>query len=348
MKINWGAALQIAAVYVGTVVGAGFATGKEIVEFFSRFGFFGLIAIMMSGYLFIFLGVKIMRLAVKIEATSYQQLTEFLFGKRFAMIVNVLLLLILLGVCAVMLSGAGAVFEEQLGLSKSTGVFFTIGLSLVVMMVGIKGLFAVNTFVVPMMIAFSFMLMILSMKLPNFLENILYIPYVADGWKSAIAPFTYTAFNLSLAQAVLVPVASEVKDEAAIKWGGIIGGAALTLILFSSHFTLVMLPNFEVYDIPMAVIMKSLASGFYWIFVLIIYGEIFTSIIGNVFGIERQMKSLISTPRFIIIAVIFTITYFISLVHYGRLLSYLYPLFGYISLIFIVLLWMKPYPTKSH
>lgn len=27
-------ALQIAAVYIGTIIGAGFATGKEIVEFF--------------------------------------------------------------------------------------------------------------------------------------------------------------------------------------------------------------------------------------------------------------------------------------------------------------------------
>ncbi|MFL6516822.1 MAG: hypothetical protein ACJ8GL_01940, partial [Bacillus sp. (in: firmicutes)] len=39
MKRDWTQAFQIAAVYVGTVVGAGFATGKEIVEFFSRFGF---------------------------------------------------------------------------------------------------------------------------------------------------------------------------------------------------------------------------------------------------------------------------------------------------------------------
>ena len=51
---------QIAAVYVGTVIGAGFATGREIVEFFTRFGFVGFIAILLSGYLFITMGTKIM------------------------------------------------------------------------------------------------------------------------------------------------------------------------------------------------------------------------------------------------------------------------------------------------
>ncbi|WP_442599290.1 YkvI family membrane protein [Neobacillus sp. D3-1R] len=344
MKTNWGAACQIAAVYVGTVVGAGFATGREIVEFFSRFGFFGFISILMSGYLLIFLGSKLMRTAAIIGAKSYQEFNEYLFGKYIGMFINVLMLFMLLGVCAVMLSGAGAIFQEQLGINKMIGIIVTIALSFIVMLVGIKGIFAVNTFVVPMMISFSVLLMILSIKMPNFIENFLFIPFVEDGWKTVITPFSYSALNLGLAQAVLVPVASEIKDDRTIRWGGILGGIALTLILISSHITLVMLPNLESYEIPMAVIMKNIASGLYWIFILIIYGEIFTSVIGNVFGLERQLKRYIAMPSIVIVCFIFMVTYFISLVDYSTLLSYLYPLFGYISLLFFILLWMKPLP----
>lgn len=342
MKTNWGAAIQIAAVYVGTVVGAGFATGREIVEFFSRFGFIGLISMIMSGYILIFLGSKLMVLSARINAKSYEEFNEYLFGKTFGKIINLLLMIMLIGVSAVMLAGAGAVFEEQLGFSKLSGVLITIILSFIVMIVGIKALFAVNTFVVPLMITFSIILMILSVRLPHFLDQLLYIPYVEDGWKVVAAPFSYTAFNLSLAQAVLVPVASEIKDERTIKMGGIIGGTALTLILISGHFTLIMLPDFTTYEIPMAIIMKNLASGLFWIFILIIYGEIFTSIIGNVFGLEKQIKQYISIPKMVTVSGIFVVTYIISLFEYSRLLSYLYPLFGYISIIFIVLLWMKP------
>ncbi|MEH7344044.1 GerAB/ArcD/ProY family transporter [Bacillus sp. JJ1532] len=343
MKTNWSAAFQIAAVYVGTVVGAGFATGREIVEFFSRFGFIGLVSILMSGYIFIFLGSKLMRIAARIQATSYEELNEYLFGKFFGSAINILMLFMLLGVCAVMLSGAGAVFEEQMGLSKYTGIFVTIGLSIAVMVLGTKGIFAVNSFVVPMMIGFSFLLMFLSMRLPNFTEQILYIPFAEDGWKAVVAPFSYAALNLGLAQAVLVPIATEIKNDKTIKWGGILGGGALTIILISSHLTLVMLPQLESYDIPMAVIMKTFATSFFGIYVLIIYGEIFTSVIGNVFGIERQLRKYISIPSVVTVCIIFTICYFISLINYGTLLSYVYPVFGYISIIFIVLLWMKPF-----
>ncbi|MFC4798017.1 GerAB/ArcD/ProY family transporter [Neobacillus sp. GCM10023253] len=343
MKKSWNQAFQIAAVYVGTVVGAGFATGKEIVEFFSRFGFFGFISILMSGYLFIVIGSKLMRIAAQINAKSYQEFNDYLFGKWAGGIINFFMLFMLLGVSAVMLAGAGAVFEEQLGLPKNAGVFITIFLSYLVMLVGTKGLFAVNTFVVPLMIGFSLILMLLSLQMPNFLEQFLYIPHASDGWKSVIAPFSYAALNLGLAQAVLVPIASEVKDDWTIKWGGILGGVALTVILIASHFTLIMLPNLELYEIPMAVIMRNLAPFFYWIFVLIIYGEIFTSVIGNVFGLDRQLKQYMPVPTLVSVTAIFTVSYLISLVNYGTLLSYLYPLFGYICMSFFILLWMKPF-----
>lgn len=342
MKTNWSAAFQIAAVYVGTVVGAGFATGKEIVEFFSRFGFIGLIGILMSGYILISLGSKLMRISARIGATSYQEFNLYLFGRFLGPVINVIMLFMLLGVTAVMLSGGGAIFEEQLGFNKSIGVLFTLGLSLIVMSVGIKGLFAVNTVVVPLMISFSFLLMILSVKLPGFMEQLLFIPPVEDGWKSVIAPFSYTAFNLGLAQAVLVPVASEIKDDQTVKWGGRIGGILLTLILISGHITLIMLPNLELYEIPTAVIIKNLASGLYWIYIVVIYSEVFTSVIGNIFGLERQIKSIFSLPSLVIFLLIYVITYSISLIKYGTLLAHLYPLFGYISIIFIILLWMKP------
>lgn len=342
LKKNWAAAFQIAAVYVGTVVGAGFATGREIVEFFSRFGFFGLISILMSGYLLVLVGSKLMRIAARIKAKSYQEFNEYLFGKWVGRGINLLMLVMLLGVCAVMLSGAGAVFQEQLGLSKYLGIWLTIIMSLIVMLVGTKGIFAVNTFVVPLMISFSLLLMILSIQMPNFIHHLLYIPHVDDGWKTVLSPFSYTALNLALAEAVLVPIATEVENDWTIKWGGILGGIALTIILVSNHFTLIMLPHFEKYEIPMGIIMKNLASGVHWIYVLVIYGEIFTSVIGDVYGLERQLRQYIMVPPVISVSVIFAITYFISLVHYGSLLSYLYPLFGYVSLLFLILLWIKP------
>ncbi|EXJ20624.1 hypothetical protein OY32_18695 [Bacillus anthracis] len=47
---QWQVAKKVAATYIGTVVGAGFATGREIVEFFTVNGFYGTIGICISGF----------------------------------------------------------------------------------------------------------------------------------------------------------------------------------------------------------------------------------------------------------------------------------------------------------
>ncbi|HZG73426.1 MAG TPA: hypothetical protein VEY51_17960, partial [Chondromyces sp.] len=61
---NWYGGFQVAAVYIGTIIGAGFATGKEIVEFFSQYGLYGLFGMLFGGYLFISMGTKIMDKAI--------------------------------------------------------------------------------------------------------------------------------------------------------------------------------------------------------------------------------------------------------------------------------------------
>ncbi|QOR67756.1 hypothetical protein IM538_06380 [Cytobacillus suaedae] len=336
MRGKWLSAFQVAAVYVGTVVGAGFATGKEIVEFFTQYGLYGLVGILLSGCLFMWIGAKMMLVSQEIGAKSYKEFNEYLFGSKIGTIVNTLMLLVLIGVTSVMLSGAGAVFHEQLGLPYLAGIGITILLTVGVMFFGVKGLFGVNLVVVPIMVLFSLILagkVLMGAEGPAFG---VFSPDTSLRW--IVSPFIYTAFNLAMAQAVLVPLANEVKDQAIVKWGGIIGGGILCLILITNHISLSSLPNVGQFEIPMAEVMKTLMFSFYWLYVLVIYGEIFTSVIGDVFGLERQIKTAIRLPSILIVCGILSVAFFISLFGYGSLISILYPIFGYMSLAVLVLL----------
>ncbi|PLT28943.1 YkvI family membrane protein [Peribacillus deserti] len=347
MKVRWTGAFQISSVYIGTVVGAGFATGREIVEFFTRFGFLGFLSILAAGVLFVFTGTKLMLLALKTGAKSYEEFNIFIFGQTFGHILNILFFIMLLGVTSVMFSGAGAVFQEQLGITKTIGVVLTMVLSLLVLLGGIKGLFAVNVFVVPIMIFFSILMCVLSLKGGGIMDVFFAIPDITSYWGPVTSPFLYTAFNLALSQAVLVPVASDIGDEKTIKAGAIMGGLFLTLILITSHISLISLPGVLQYEIPTAEIMKHIASNFYWIYIMVVYGEIFTSVIGNLFGLERQLRSYIKIPSIFILLILFLTSYILSLIDYGNLLSYLYPLFGKISVLFLILIWLRAGRTKK-
>lgn len=337
--MDWKKSIQLASIYVGTVVGAGFATGREIVEFFSRFGTSGIIGILIAGIGFTFFGVKIMLLAIRLKAKNFSHLNKLIYGPFFSPIVDIVMFIMLLGVSAVMLSAAGSVFEEQLHLPKEMGLFFTIFLALIVLDRGTKGLILVNMVVVPMIMLCTFLLAGKSFFLVGFIENV--FGAWDWEWKTVLSAIAYVSFNVSLAMAVLVPAATDIGQERVVKAGGIIGGVVLTLVLMASHIALVQLDDLTLYQIPMAFLMKNLAISFYVFFILVIYGEIFTSIIGNIYGMERFMKKFIEIKTIFLGIIIFTVIYGFSKIDYGELLSTLYPLFGYMSIIFLILLLMN-------
>ena len=337
---KWKSILQIAATYIGTVVGAGFATGKEVFEFFSRFGFIGIIGILISGLLFVTIGTKMMIIGHRIQANSYQEFNNYLFGKKIGPFINGLTMIILYGITSVMLSGTGAISEEQLGVPYYIGILLTLFLTFIIMVGGLNGVLGINSLVVPMMLLFSLILWLTIDFQPMSLNN------VWDDWTGYVNPFLYVAFNLAMAQAVLVPLGKEMEDENVLKWGGILGGVGLTVMLLSYHLSLSSLVNVNALDIPMAEFIKNYGMVIHLLFLLVIYGEILTTLVGNVFGLTRQIQSFIDLPEKIIVLIILSLCFIISLIGFGTLLSILYPLFGYIGLLLLITLFVYKLPKQ--
>src|SRR5690242_12070807 len=55
--------VRVAFTYIGTVVGAGFASGQEILQFFTRYGSLATLTIALSTVLFIWIGIQLMLMA---------------------------------------------------------------------------------------------------------------------------------------------------------------------------------------------------------------------------------------------------------------------------------------------
>jgi uncharacterized membrane protein YkvI len=326
--------LQIAATYIGTVVGAGFATGREIVEFFTIYGSAGFAGIAISGLLFIFIGTKLMLMAKRIRADSFDEMNRHLFGAAVARVVNVIMLVMLFGVTGVMLSGAGALFREQLQFPFQAGVLVTLFVTYLVMKKGIQGILWTNTLIVPVMVLFSTVLAISMIDFSGG-RDLFVAKDFTDQWKWLLSPFAYAAFNLTLSQAVLVPLAREADNESVIKWGGFLGGLGLTLILTNSQFVMYSVPRVLSYEIPIAEIVGGLGVVIHYIFIFVIYGEIFSTLIGNLFGLAGSLQQKLRFSNHSILFLLLMGSYLLSQVGYSALLHYLYPLFGMIALVFL-------------
>lgn len=341
MKL-WIKSVQVAATYIGTIVGAGFASGQEIVAFFTSYGDAGTWAIWVSTGLFMWLAYRMMLLAQQLGTPSYESFNRLLFGSIPGRIMNVLVFLTLLGVTTVMLAGAGSVLEQQFNFPYTFGIITTAIAAFLLLRKGLDRLLAINSIVVPTMLLFSFLILIdgdvaspLPFPPPDSFEIL---------WQAVL----YVSFNLAMAQAVLIPIGYAIKERAVLKRAGIIGGCGLGFMMLSSHIA--MLANWEQIrhlEVPIIFITGQWNDWLQLFFVFVLYSEIFTTLISNVFGIGQQVRELVNIPETRVYLALFTVSFLLCFIGYSDLLLFLYPLFGYLGLAtFVKLVLTRAAKTK--
>lgn len=97
----------------------------------------------------------------------------------------------------------------------------------------------------------------------------------------------------------------------------------------------------------MAGIVEHYGTLIHLLFLLVIYGEIFNSVVGNVFGIARQLKTRFHLRYNHAVLIILLVIFLVSQAGYGKLVSVLYPLLGYMSLFALVFLFFKKIPVEK-
>lgn len=334
-------AFQIGCTYIGTIVGAGFATGQEILTFFTKFGRFGTVAIAIAALLFIWIGTKTMLLAHERQSVSYEDLNRHLFGDRIGSLFSLLMLVVLFCTTSVMLAGAGSLFYEQFGFPYQAGLLITAALVLVVLTRGMQAILAVNAIVVPLMAVFSVTLVWFNAASPT---SVNWISLGTDEslLRTLASPLLYVAFNLTLAQAVLVPVGAQIEDRRAIVWGGWFGGLGVGAMLLAGHFVLAAnMPGIAEYEIPMGGLVGPLGRVIGLIFLFVIFFEIFTTLIADVYGLSLQLGQHVRLKGIPLLIVILLCCYAMSQIGFSTLLSFLYPIFGMLGLGWLVLMMVK-------
>lgn len=340
-----GLALRIGFVYIGTAVGAGFASGQEILQFFTSFGKESFWGILLAIGLFAWLGTRMILMGSRLQSKSYEDFNCYLFGGRLGKWMNWLVSFMLFGVTTAMMSGTGALFEEQLGISFHFGVIFTALFSYLVILRGMDGILSVNSLVVPLMFLFIGMVVLHAMQNAD-LSSYIHFSLEPARYHWLVSAIIYVAFNLSMMQAVLIPIGSQIADEAVIRLGGMFGGAGLGVMLLACNTAMqIYWTEVSQLKIPMAFVISTLGAGVKYFFLLMIWAEIFTTLIGNVYGLTVNLKSLVNLRQPTIMALIFGLGYLFSLFGFPVLVGFLYPLFGYAGLAVIIGLAFRRLPA---
>ena len=82
--------LKFAGAFVACAIGSGFATGQEIMQFFTAHGMLSILGSLITMVLFSFLGGTIMKHARELELKLPGQIVKYYFGDTFGKIFEIL------------------------------------------------------------------------------------------------------------------------------------------------------------------------------------------------------------------------------------------------------------------
>lgn len=122
----YGRVLLPAVIFQSILIGGGYATGREVVEYAGRLGALGLWSIAAAGLGFALVSAVAYEFARTFRAYNYRAFMRTLIGPLWPLF-DLLFLVMVIIVIAVMASAAGALGQRVLGLPEVAGVSLVIG-----------------------------------------------------------------------------------------------------------------------------------------------------------------------------------------------------------------------------
>ena len=336
-------ALKVAATYIGTVVGAGFATGQEILQFFTRFGIKGLAGIFISTIMFILFGYIIMDLGEKLGARSHLEIIRYSNHGITGTIIDSIITFFLFGSFTSMIAGTGALFIQQFNLPSLVGNILMAVITAVTVLTGITGVINSISFVVPFLLiaVIGTSLFSITGSSPDFTSSLVFLGEngIMSNW--LLSSILYVSYNVIISVAILGPLGAEAKDRRAVKIGAVLGGLGLGLgsvmIFLALSGNISEIINLEV---PMIYVAGKISYPAQLAYAVVLIAEIYTTAVGSLYGFVSRITNI---QRFSLNSVlIVTLTTIAALLAsqfgFSNLVKYYYPLVGYGGIVFLICL----------
>ncbi|MBU3110609.1 YkvI family membrane protein [Clostridium lacusfryxellense] len=343
MKKIIGPIFQTAAVFIGTIVGAGLASGQEITQFFSTYGYVSFFGILICGLIYIVISSIIISISIKHKLSSYTELINLVSPGFFGVITDIFTSFFLVSGAAIILAGSGALLHQYFGVSKFVGILIMSTISLYTLLKGTKGLITINSFIVPCLTTIIVTIFVLYLIFYKDMVSASYIKQIPS-YKNNIIPaqwfisaLLYASFNMLCCSGVLVPISQEIKRKRILIPGVILGAVVLTILCYLVNIMLLLnIPQIFKYEIPLMYITHRFGTLLQIFLLVVIWCEMFSTEVSDIYSVGKTLEKKFNISYKKAVVLILIVALPISQVGFRNLIKFLYPGFGVISLIFLI------------
>lgn len=325
---------------MGSVIGAGFASGQEQLQFFVALGDAGVGALIVAGLVLAVGGGLFLHMAYAYRTSSHRALLQAVWpgpmAKLFDLFLNVALLMSL----SVMMAGGGALVGTLLPVPPWVGSVVLGLCAAFIVALGADRMLRVNT-VLTALLTLSALIVVVRVVstygMGSFSSNPLGSGAVASSWVPSSwfgAGGLYAAYNLTYCFCLFGALGSSVRDRRAAWRGALLGGGALGLL--GAGISMALASAREVTDLgelPMLAAAALVGPALHAVYILVIWLAMVTTAIAATFTLaQRAAQWLRARPGSLGLAVVVA-AFPLAVVGFGTLVGTAYPLTGYVGFI---------------
>ncbi len=329
-------AAVLACIYTGTVIGAGFASGQEIWQFFGRLGAAGFWGLITTSVILAIAGAGIFLKVYRLDLRSYHEFCIEVFGTKIGGVVVLLGNLFMFCSFCVMLSGSGAVFAQEAGQTPSFGIALMAAFCLIVFLKGTDGVAMVNIFLAPIMMVGILILGAHTILYGDRGVVNSFSELVKMNDNALVAAMVYASYNLLTLPGIITVVRKKIVSSRAACIGGIAGGALLcigALCIYAASLT----PGVYLYEVPALTAAGHIGKYFRLYYGIVIYMAMLTTAVSCGMGFIRSLNPKPTTFLPLAVCILASL---LALAGFSRLVQVFYTAFGYIG-IFITIMVLR-------
>lgn len=329
---------EIAMVYVGAVIGAGFASGREIVNFFTTYGRDGLAGIKIAWFLFVATGLALVMTCYLFKAYTYQDLLIALSNRRWGTALAKGLTVFLFLTLVVMIAGSATLLADLLNIHLLQGAGLTAIVLAIILAFGLRGLINANVFLVPSLIA---LVVVLGRSIDTSTTPLALAETPNHSLLAAmVSALLYVCFNTIIIAVVITSLANKYTWRPLCE-GVTLGALVIGLLLWQFNTLLSQfLPLVSNSELPLLKIIEHGFYEFYGVYALVLLMAFTTTALANAHGIIEQLQHKL--PRWVLATLLPLAAMPLALVGFANLVRVIYPLVGYLSISLLVALHIWP------
>ncbi|MGR7948571.1 YkvI family membrane protein [Alcaligenes sp. RM2] len=334
--------LGIAMAFVGVVVGAGFASGQEILQFFSSFGYWGLLGGVVSGLCFTILGMAVGELSQVSVSHSFKEGLYLICGPRLGVVVDIMITFFMYAIAVVMFAGGGSLMEQQWGVPAQYGSIAVMLITVLIVFLRVDRVMAFIGSITPILVLMMIFLCIYSWNTRDLpLEELDVIaqtkPQGAGHW--LVGSLLYVSYNMVVGAPFLMIAGAQATSRRNALLGGLVGGLLLGfLIVLISAGVFGRIDTIGSAALPMLMLATEQSKLLGTIMSVVIFAMILTTSVGVLYSFSARIFTP-NTRKFNIGTAIAGVLGLVGAkIGFINLVGTVYPFFGYLG--FVLMAWI--------